>query len=108
MLSWCYGDMKTTVDLPDDVVREVKIRAAQEGRKMKHVLEDALRAGLGLTGGSESPLPGVRVEADPQTGLPVIVAVADARESTMSREDFKRLEQDAQYREDLCRAGLAP
>ena len=38
--------MKTTLDLPDDLMREVKIRAAQEGRKLKDLLAEAIRAGL--------------------------------------------------------------
>lgn len=38
--------MKTTLDLPDDLMREVKIRAAQEGRKLKDLLAEAIRTGL--------------------------------------------------------------
>ena len=38
--------MKTTLDLPDDLMRAVKIRAAEEGRKMKDVIADFLRRGL--------------------------------------------------------------
>lgn len=38
--------MKTTLDLPDDLVRAVKIRAAERHMKMKDVVADALRAAL--------------------------------------------------------------
>ena len=38
--------MKTTLDLPDDLVREVKIRAARENRKLKDLVADLLRRGL--------------------------------------------------------------
>ena len=41
--------MKTTLDLPDDLMREVKILAAQQGKKLKDVLADTLRSGLGAT-----------------------------------------------------------
>jgi metal-responsive CopG/Arc/MetJ family transcriptional regulator len=38
--------MKTTVDLPDDLMREVKIRAVRENRKLKEAIADLLRRGL--------------------------------------------------------------
>lgn len=38
--------MKTTLDLPDDLVRAVKIRAVEENRKLKDVIADLLRRGL--------------------------------------------------------------
>ena len=40
--------MKTTLDLPDDVMIAVKVRAATENRKMKDIIADALRRDLGL------------------------------------------------------------
>jgi plasmid stability protein len=38
--------MKTTLDLPDDLMREVKIRAVRENRKLKDAIADLLRRGL--------------------------------------------------------------
>ena len=38
--------MKTTLDLPEDLVTEIKLRAALEHRKMKDVAAEALRRGL--------------------------------------------------------------
>lgn len=38
--------MKTTLDLPDDLARAVKIRAAERHMKMKDVVAEALRAAL--------------------------------------------------------------
>jgi hypothetical protein len=38
--------MKTTLDLPDDLMREVKIRAVNENRKLKETIADLLRRGL--------------------------------------------------------------
>lgn len=49
--------MKTTLDLPDALMREIKLRAEQEGRKLKDVVADLLAAGL----------PSV-VETSPQNG----------------------------------------
>ena len=39
--------MKTTLDLPSDLVREIKLRAVNEGRKLKDTMTDLLRKGLG-------------------------------------------------------------
>ena len=38
--------MKTTLDLPNDLVREIKLKAVHEGRKLKDAMADLLRAGL--------------------------------------------------------------
>ncbi len=38
--------MKTTLDLPDELVREIKLKAVHEGRKLKDAMADLLRAGL--------------------------------------------------------------
>ena len=38
--------MKTTVDLPDELMRAVKVRAAQQGRKLKTVMADLIERGL--------------------------------------------------------------
>jgi hypothetical protein len=35
--------MKTTLDLPDDLVREIKIRAVKQNRKLKDAIADLLR-----------------------------------------------------------------
>ena len=63
--------VRTTVRLDDDLYREVKARAAREGRTVASVLEDAVRVGLRrpaeadtkpfvpLTFGSGGLMPGV-------------------------------------------------
>jgi plasmid stability protein len=38
--------MTTTLDLPDDLVEDVQLRASQEGRKLDETVADLLRAGL--------------------------------------------------------------
>lgn len=42
--------MKTTLDLPDDLVRAVKIRAVEENKKLKDTIADLLRRGLAQHG----------------------------------------------------------
>ncbi|MCH7226270.1 antitoxin [Haloferula sp. A504] len=38
--------MKTTLDLPEELVREMKVRAAREGRKLRDVATEVVRRGL--------------------------------------------------------------
>jgi hypothetical protein len=46
--------MKTTLDLPNDLFQEIKLRAVNEGRKLKDVAADLLRAALTPPGKSSS------------------------------------------------------
>jgi len=43
---WKYGEMKTTLDLPDDLMREVKIRAVHEHKKLKDAIAELIRKGM--------------------------------------------------------------
>lgn len=59
--------MRTTLDLPDSLFRELKTRAARQGVKMKELvtefIEEGLRAGKGpraQTSFARSPLPMAR------------------------------------------------
>jgi hypothetical protein len=38
--------MKTTIELPDDLLTEVKIEAARRHKKLKELVPDLVRAGL--------------------------------------------------------------
>jgi plasmid stability protein len=38
--------MKTTLELPDDLMRTIKIRAVNEDRRLKDVIAELLRRGL--------------------------------------------------------------
>ena len=40
--------MKTTLDLPRDLVREIKLRAVNDERKLKDTIADLLRKGLSM------------------------------------------------------------
>ena len=53
--------MKTTFDLPDELVREMKLRAILEGKKLKDVATEVVRRGLGNPA-SIAPAPGNRVK----------------------------------------------
>ena len=62
--------MKTTLDLPDALVKQVKLRALREGRKLKDAVADLLRKGLAADAApaAEPPV----VARDRKTGLPLI------------------------------------
>ena len=65
--------MKTTLDLPNDLVQEIKLRAVNEGRKLKDVAADLLRTALAPPPESNSlptaavpkTLPLIRVQGTP-------------------------------------------
>lgn len=47
--SWFYGkmgNMKTTIELPDELVVEIKIEAARQRKKLKELMPELVRAGL--------------------------------------------------------------
>lgn len=70
--------MKTTLDLPADLVREMKMRAASEGRKLRDVATEIFRRGL-LQPSLPSDSPRHRVK------LPLIECHAAATEMTPER-----------------------
>ena len=41
-----YGKMKTTLDLPDELMREIKVLAAKNDRKLKDLMTELLKEGL--------------------------------------------------------------
>lgn len=47
--------MKTTLILPDHLMRQLKRRAARDGRTLSAVVAEALRRGLETTAGGEPP-----------------------------------------------------
>src|SRR5437667_9299218 len=49
--------MKTTIDLPADLVRQVKLEAVNEGKKLKDTMAELLRRGLSSRKPRESTRP---------------------------------------------------
>ena len=63
--------MKTTLELPDELMRAVKIRAAERSMLLKDVVADALRAALaGPAGALAGPLDPVQALARRLVFLP--------------------------------------
>lgn len=73
--------MKTTIDLPVDLVTDVKIRAAQDRRTMKAVTAEALRTWL---------------DARKEASTSIMTS-----EPTLNPEKMKRLEAFRAYRSHL-------
>jgi hypothetical protein len=66
--------VKTTLDLPDDLMREVKIRAVKENRKLKDAIADLLKRGL-----SREPVG--RATKRRRVRLPLVRCAHEARRS---------------------------
>lgn len=100
--------MKTTLELPDELLREVKLRAVMQRRTVKDLVAEMLRQGLGIAPPVQSAKPStdsmVQIAAD---GLPVIQCRAHAPATRMSAKKLLQLEQAAQSAEDQKRAGLS-
>jgi plasmid stability protein len=67
------GLMKTTLDLPDALIKQVKLRAIHEGRKLKDEVADLLRKGLAVAAASPVESVAPRITRAKKTGLPLIM-----------------------------------
>lgn len=100
--------MKTTFELPDELVHAVKLRAVTQRRTVKDLVADYLRQGLSMA----PPAPAAalasesRVTIDAQ-GLPVVRCRAGAPAMRMGARALMQLEQVAQADEDSRRASIA-
>jgi plasmid stability protein len=76
--------MKTTLDIPDDIMRRVKIRAASEDRKLKDVIAELLQKAMEAP--PTEPLaegePAYRI--DPRTGMAVARTLGAPRSEKVS------------------------
>ena len=99
--------MKTTLDLPDELIREAKLRALMQGRTLRDLVAEFLREGLGLTSPKPQsvPLQKSMVTID-KKGFPVILGNSDAPSKKMTVEQALQLEQQCQYEEDMQRVGI--
>jgi len=86
--------MKTTIDLPEDLVREMKLRAVREGRKLKDVAEEVFRRGLATPKTPGAPQPRHRVR------LPIFPQPAGAAAIELSGERLHELEMQAETGND--------
>lgn len=99
--------MKTTLDLPDELVREMKLRAVMQGRTLRDLAAEFIRAGLGMAAprAPQTPPPDSMVSIGP-TGLPFVRCSAGAPAARMGVDALLGLEQASQTSEDMQRAGF--
>lgn len=105
---WKCGSMKTTLDLPDELLRAVKVRAARSNRRFKDVVAELLAKGM-----SEPAQPPSRqndvaprqVEISDETGLPLIRSPGNAPISSMSTDEIYALIHRTQIEEDIENVG---
>jgi metal-responsive CopG/Arc/MetJ family transcriptional regulator len=75
--------MRTTIDLPDDLLRTLKEIARDRNQTLSQAVVDAMRRSMAPTG------PGAKIEMNPITGLPLIYL---GRPTTL--EDVRALDDD--------------
>jgi plasmid stability protein len=99
--------MKTTFDLPDELIHAVKLRAVMQRRTVKDLVADFLRQGLGIAPPGQAAVPPADSMIDIRPdGLPVVRCQAGAPASRMGALALLQLEQAALAEEDLRRAGM--
>jgi hypothetical protein len=92
--------MKMTLDLPNDLLLEMKRRAAHEGRKLNDVAAESIRLGLRFSGQTtERPL-------QEKIKLPLFNCTPSAPATRITVEELIALEKETLEEEDLRRAGI--
>jgi len=94
--------MKTTVDLPDELVQRIKMRAVMRHRKLKDTMAALLRLGLSADETDEA----CRTPRKGAIKLPLFECSDDAPARRMSAEELVALTHDVQTGEDIERLPL--
>jgi len=100
--------MKTTLDLPEELVRVAKLRALTQGRTLRDLVTQLLRQGLAL----DAPNPVSDMQQGSMVvmgsnGLPVIRCRPDAPAVKMKTQELLQLEQQSQIEQDVQRARVS-
>ena len=98
--------MKTTLNLPDHLVRQAKQRALQQGCSLKQLVAEFIRLGLHGDPSAGTPFSSEVVSRDPQ-GLPVFRSQAADVQPAIDLDEALRLEQESLMQEGRRRAGLS-
>jgi hypothetical protein len=97
--------MKITVDVPEELVREVKLKALLQRRKVKDLIAEALSKSLDKPE-LQDRRRGAIVKSRPN-GLPIVHGARSAQGKTISLKEALALEEQATINEDLKRAGFS-
>jgi hypothetical protein len=69
--------MKTTLDLPDELMRKVKIRAVHEHKKLKDTIAELIQKGMVVSSARRAKLPKpVKLRGGPITTEEIEAAIA--------------------------------
>jgi hypothetical protein len=98
--------MKTTLDVPDSLMRRVKIRAASEGLKLKDLIAELLEKGLEAAPAVTLPVGELPYYRHPKTGFLVSRTLSTAGFVPPTVEESEAIIERANEEEDLRRAGL--
>jgi hypothetical protein len=73
--------MKTTLDLPDDLMRAVKIRAVHERKKLKDAVAEFIQKGMAADKGRSAAMPKpVKLHGGPITTDEIEAAISWGRD----------------------------
>jgi plasmid stability protein len=94
--------MKITLELPDELVKRLKVRAVRDGRKLKDTAADVLKAGLAVSARAPRKEDRAVIGTDERTGLPVILCrrTPEPQEVSPERLDEILLEQEVNWFHD--------
>ena len=84
--------MKTTFDLPVDLVRDIKLHAVYEGREITDVATDLLKKGLEQSAAVRSTHSSSPKFVIQENGLPLVICSKNAPASKMSKMEILSLE----------------
>lgn len=99
--------MKTTLDLPDSLMRQVKIRAASEGLKLKDLVADFLQQGLARSQPATLPEGELPYHRDPNSGFLVSRRLGTPGLKKVSLAESLAATEQANEEEALSRAGIS-
>jgi len=97
--------VKTTIDLPDTLVRLARQRALHEGRPFKDLIADFIRQGLSDVVAQPTRRPGSVLELAAD-GLPLFRRNPAVAPRLPSLQQLLELEQETLAEEDQARAGF--
>lgn len=97
--------MKTTIDLPDTLVRQARQRALHEGRPFKDLVAEFIRQGLSQVVGKPATRPGSALELEAD-GQPVFRCDPAVAQQIPSLQELLELEHTTLAAEDQQRAGF--
>lgn len=86
--------MRTTLDLPEDILRQAKIAASERGSSLRQLVIDALRREIG----SEAQGSRRRLASPP------VKLSQDAALRTLSPDEIKRIDMEANTEAEVARA----